>query len=305
MGVLSSCVEWAGNPRKLWCNILSQSVTGIVCYVVVESESYIWKGLISMLAQNVMEPVPVQNTSSRDRARFFYFGAAMLLLVLMFFGFQQFYLHGKAYPERELTPPIRTLLILHGTTMTAWMVLFLVQPILIATGRRRAHMALGRFGAGLAVLIVLLGFRVAVESARVNPPDLMLWNLSPRQFLIVSVVSIVLFGVLVAVAVWNRRRPDVHRPIMLIAVLAIMPAAMDRIDAITSLYRGTLCGDLFGPFFSTLVIGFFLLILNWALTRSLDRWLAVGLAGLVLVNALTMQLATTGVWRGVADFLVR
>jgi len=46
---------------------------------------------------------------SPKRARLFYFGVAALLLVLMSLGFQQFYLHGKAYPNRELAPPIRTL----------------------------------------------------------------------------------------------------------------------------------------------------------------------------------------------------
>ena len=81
--------------------------------------------------------------ASPERARLLYLGAAVLLLVLMFLGFQQFYLHGRAYPGRELTPPIRTLLILHGIGMTTWMLLFLVQPLLIVAGNRRVHMMLG------------------------------------------------------------------------------------------------------------------------------------------------------------------
>lgn len=46
-----------------------------------------------------------------ERARLFYLGAAMLLLVLMLLGFQQFYLHGRAFPNRPLTPEIRNLVI--------------------------------------------------------------------------------------------------------------------------------------------------------------------------------------------------
>jgi hypothetical protein len=107
--------------------------------------------------------------NSSNRARLFYFGAAALLLVLMFLGFLQFYLHGRAYPNRELAPPIRTLLILHGIGMSAWVLLFLVQPLLIVAGNRRVHMMLGRIGAIFAVGIVILGLRLGVESTVITP----------------------------------------------------------------------------------------------------------------------------------------
>jgi hypothetical protein len=48
---------------------------------------------------------------SPSRVRWFYSAASLSLLVLMFIGFQLFYLQGMAYPGRPLTPPIRTLLI--------------------------------------------------------------------------------------------------------------------------------------------------------------------------------------------------
>lgn len=236
--------------------------------------------------------------------RFFYSGAAALLFLLMFVGFQFFYLHGKAYPGRELTPPIRILLIAHGVAMSAWMVLFLAQPLLIATRNRRVHMALGRVGAGLAAVIVVLGFRVAIGAASVNPPEMKLWNLTPKQFLAVPLVSIAIFALLVAMAVWKRRQPEAHRPLMLLATLAIIPAAMDRIGFLHNLYTGTIWGTLFGPFFSALVVGLLLVCLNGVMTRSLNRWLAIGYAGLVVASALVMQVAPTHAWESFADLLV-
>lgn len=243
--------------------------------------------------------------TSFPRARLFYTGAAALLLILMFLGFQPFYLHGKAFPNRELTPPIRTLLILHGTAMSAWMLLFLVQPVLIVSGHRRVHRMLGRVGTVLAAGIVILGLQLGVESARVNPPDLRLWGLAPNQFMAVPVISILLFAGFVFAGLWNWRRPAVHRPMMLLATLAVIPAAVDRIDAIQALYRGTMWGTLFGPFFSTLVIGLLFLVMKRLLARSWDRWLAVGYAGLVVASALTMQLATTTAWDHLASVLLR
>jgi hypothetical protein len=248
------------------------------------------------LEQDQIIPVSVKQAAPLPAARYFYSGAALLLVVLMIWGFQHFYFHGKAYPGRELTPPIRTLVILHGSAMATWMLLYAVQPILIAKGKRRLHMNLGKAGAVIAFLVVLLGLRLGIESARVNPPDLLLWGLNPRQFLTVPLISISAFGLLVAFAIWKRMRRDIHRPMMLTAVLVAMPAALDRIDSIKSLYIGSVWGNIFGPYFSTLVLGLLLLIVNWILFRKLDRWLAIGWAGIVLVGALTMRLATSGIW---------
>ena len=242
---------------------------------------------------------------SPKRARLFYFGAAALLLVLMSLGFQQFYLHGKAYPNRELAPPIRTLLILHGIGMSAWMLLFLVQPLLIMTGNRRIHMMLGRIGAVLAACIVILGFRLGIDATQISPPDMIIWGLAPKQFMAVPIISIMIFAGFVSAGVWNRRRPEVHRPMMLLATLAAMPAAVSRIDSINALYHGTAWETVFGPFFGTLAIGAFFLAMKWLLTRSLDRWFAIGYAGLVVSSALIMQLASTRAWDHFASFLLR
>jgi hypothetical protein len=246
-----------------------------------------------------------RNSVSRNPARLFYTSAAALLLVLMVLGFQHFYLHGKAYPGRELTPPIRNLLILHGIGMSAWMLLFLVQPLLIVTGNRRFHRMLGYMGAGLAACIVILGFRLGIEATLISPPELRIWGLSPKQFMAVPIVSILIFAGFVGIGVWQRRRPEVHRPMMLLASLAAMSAAVSRIDAISDLYRGTVWESLFGPFFSTLAIGALLLVIKWGMTCSFSRPFALGYAGLVAANVGIIQLATTSAWDEVASYLLR
>ena len=238
------------------------------------------------------------------RPRYFYTGAAVLLFVLMFVGFQLFYLQGKAYPGRPLTPPIRTVVILHGISMTAWMILFLVQPLLIEAGNRRLHMTLGKIGAALAALVVVFGVGVALGSARVNPPEMLLWGLNPRQFMAVPLVSMVVFAVLVSLGIWYRMQPGIHRPMMLLSVLAVMPAALDRVDVIRNSYAGTVWGTLFGPFFASLVIGVLLLVLKTLLLRKVDRTFAVGLAVLSVISLLIMQVAPTPLWAGIASMLL-
>ncbi len=232
-----------------------------------------------------------------------YAGAAFLLLVATFLGFQQFYLHGRAFPGRELLPQARLLLIAHGVAMSGWIILFLVQTLLIVGANRRLHMTLGRIGAGLAVAMVALGWLVPVAVTR-HGPEFPLWGLTRRQFMAIPLISITLFGAFVAIGVWNRRRPEIHRPMMLLATLAIVGAATDRIVAVHSLYAGTLWGRIFGPFFPALAFGAAFLVLKGLLTRSFDRTYAAGYAALAAACAMVMWVAPTEAWVRFASFLV-
>jgi hypothetical protein len=251
-------------------------------------------------------PNPTSSANApKDHARFFYAGASILLLVLVFLGFRLFYLHGKAFPGRPLTPPIRNLLIAHGVAMSAWVILLVIQPLLIVNRKYQVHMLIGRIGAVLAACIVFLGLRVAVAAATVNPPDLKLWGLVPKQFMAIPICAIVMFAGYVAIGLWNRRRPEVHRPMMLLGTLTVTAAALDRIGAITHLYAHSVWGATFGPFFAPTVIGVAFLLVKWALTRSIDRSYAAGYAVLVIVGPLTMKLAPTQAWDGFASFLLR
>lgn len=237
-------------------------------------------------------------------ARYFYSGAALTLLLLAFWGFDNFYLHGKAPGGAEITPQIRTLVIVHGIVMTAWMILFAVQPQLIARRNYRVHMALGKVGAAIALAAVVLGSFVAVDSARFNPPDALTWGLLPRQFLTFTLVPIWLFGAFVAFAIWNRGTPDIHRPMMLTAVLAAMPPPLFRIDPIREAFENSLSGNIFGPFAPALALALIFLIVKWILFRGLDRWQAIGCIALAIAGMVLMRLATTGVWDKFASMLV-
>ena len=67
-----------------------------------------------------------------DPSKWFYAFAGLVMLVSAVVGFEQFYFHGKSYPGREITPPIRSLIIVHGIAMSLWSILILVQPLLVS-----------------------------------------------------------------------------------------------------------------------------------------------------------------------------
>lgn len=236
--------------------------------------------------------------------RLFYSGAAALTLVLMLLGFQQYYLYGKGYPGRDIAPPMQTLVLMHAIAMTTWVVLSLVQPLFIANGSRRVHMAVGRFGAVLAVCVVVLGAWVAIRGASLVPPEVRIWGLAPKPFNLFAVVQIVSFGLFVGVGVYYRRRPDIHRPMMLMATLTVISAAVARIGPLNALYEGTVLETIFGPDLWTLVLATLLLVVKWLILRSSDRWFAIGYGCLVASHLLVWWVANTDAWEWLATQLL-
>ena len=246
-----------------------------------------------------------QPKSQPAHNRFFYPMATLALLALTLIGFRLFYLHLQAFPGRPLTPPIRTLVIVHGVLMTAWMLLAVVQPVLIATGKKRLHMTLGKFAALLAVGIVAAGYLVAVNAARVNPPELRLFGLAPKEFLTVPLFAILAFGVLVFIGVWNRRRPEIHRPMMLMASLAIVSAALGRMPQLNGWYAGTRLEQWLTAFATTIAIGGLMLAVKCALERRFDRWFAAAFGILAAACVTSALVAKTSTWNELASSLVR
>jgi hypothetical protein len=82
-------------------------------------------------------------------------------------------------------------------------------------------------------------------------------------------------------------------------------ANRDSIPAVVSLFDRTVWGATFGPFFPPLVVGGVLLIVKWALTRSHDRYFAIGWMGFLAADAGIMKLSTTQTWDGIASALPR
>lgn len=234
------------------------------------------------------------------RERLFYSVCAAVLLIVMGIGFLPFYANGKAYGGHDLPRPIYTLTILHGVGMTAWALLFQLQTSLIARGCRHCHKLLGQASALLALLLVFLGLRMAIASTLIAPPDLRISGLLPGQFMIVPIFNILAFAGFTFIGLSLRKHPQAHRSLMLLSTLAIMSAAISRIDVVTAFYEGTFWQRLFGPFMGMLVLGALFMGANLLLNRKLDRSYALGYAVLVTGSALTIALATSQAWQSLS-----
>jgi hypothetical protein len=126
------------------------------------------------------------------------------------------------------TLPIPVLVWVHGLVMTSWVLLFLAQTFLVAKRRIDLHRKLGVGGAVLATIVVGLG--VATIAGSIARQHL---NTSAESaalaFVAFDGISLLLFGGLVAAAIRLRFRPQVHKRLMLMAMVSLFPPALGRI----------------------------------------------------------------------------
>ncbi len=229
-------------------------------------------------------------------------GGVMIALVAT--GFRLFYLHALNAAGKPVTQPIAGLVYVHGILMTAWIIFFTVQSSLIVRGNRSRHMKLGAAGVVLYSVIVLVGVATALLSehykpANANPP----WG--PERFLTVPLAAIFGFAILVGIGLLYRRKPAVHRPMMMLGTLSAVGAAIARIGAIRQPFFHASHGSLFGTNWAPVIVAAVLFgLLKLAVTRRWDRYYAIAFSIMALLVIAFAYASTTTWWYQLA-LLVR
>jgi hypothetical protein len=117
----------------------------------------------------------------------------------------------------------------HGAIFASWLALFLTQALLISEGRFAIHRRLGYFGVVLAVLMVISGYLTATAMARRGydlSGDLVTTVDEALEILVFQLGDLVSFSILVTAAVLYRRRPEVHKRLMLLATVGALMGAL-------------------------------------------------------------------------------
>ena len=159
--------------------------------------------------------------------RFFTF-MTLAIFAAVYVGFARTFFLRPWFPEHaaQMSPP-EPFFYFHGAVFTAWFVLLLVQPALVGLRRTDLHRALGTFGAGVALSVVVVGLIGSVIAAR-RPGGFIGIPLPPEQFLAIPLVDMALFAVLVGLAIALRRDTQSHKRLMLVGSIAIIDAALAR-----------------------------------------------------------------------------
>ena len=225
-------------------------------------------------------------------ARYFFVAAAIAMLAVMVAGFHPYYLRGESLAGRKIAPPLTTLVLVHGTAITAWLMMFLVQSLLVPARRLRIHMKLGWGGVAIAFVAAGSGFMLAVESVR-PVPSIPFWGMQYGQFLLVMLSEVALFTLFVVAGVFYRKRPKIHRAMMLLASLSILAGATVRMPVLFPIFGEAGWPGIFGPIF--MLGGVFVLIRSF-LSGLADRSLLTGYAVMVVVYIAACELAVSGAW---------
>lgn len=228
----------------------------------------------------------------RVNDRRLYILAAILTPLIVILGFGRTY-YLKGFFDTPVLPG--RIVHLHGIIMTAWVVLFIVQVSLVATRRTRVHQRLGILGGVLAALVVIVGVLTALyaaaRGATPGPPAL--------AFLIVPLGDMLIFSILIALALYFRRKLQVHKRLMLLAAINLLTPAIARIPLSFISNGGPLA--FFGL---TDIVLLAAVAFDTIKHRRLHPVFLWGSIFLIAMQPLRLLLAGTDAWMGFAAALV-
>jgi hypothetical protein len=152
----------------------------------------------------------------------FYTTMAIGAIAIAFIGFARTYYLGSYFDARPLTPLVHV----HGLLCTTWLLLFLAQVSLVGARRTDIHRRLGVAGGVIAALLIVAGYLTAVEAVRLGHAPA--GAPSPLAFLAVPIGTISTFGIPVGLAIYYRRRPEIHKRLMLLGTIGLLTPALAR-----------------------------------------------------------------------------
>jgi hypothetical protein len=221
---------------------------------------------------------------------------------MMLVGFRSFVANGTGAGGRAIDPVIFRLDLVHGLAVAAWFVMFFIQSLLISTRNRRLHFKLGWGAIVVGLAVAITGPWVAFRSVQVTPSQFHFFGLLYSRFLLVMFTEIALYVTFLAVGIFTRKKPKIHRSAMVLASFCLLTGATARMPFLYPIFGTTGWIALFGPVFC---LGAVLLIVRSILNRSLDRWFAAGYAVWVLMLIASEKLALTDTWSAVSAAILK
>jgi hypothetical protein len=115
---------------------------------------------------------------------------------------------------------------LHATVYVGWLALFIAQAAFAVFRRMDLHVAAGNVGIGYGVLVIVVGLGAAfgMFAVRVHAGD----TADATMRLLAPLADMVFFTPLFIAAVRYRRKPEIHKRLMLVATTLLLVAAVGR-----------------------------------------------------------------------------
>ena len=160
-------------------------------------------------------------TARRFRPSFFFW----MTLAMAFFVFGGF---GMSYlvPMGEGTfKPAPAIVHLHGLIFMTWMILLVVQAALVGAGNVKLHRSLGTYMIAHGSVAICAGLLLQLIATR----HAMDKGFAPgTDGLYLGLGAFFGFSIMVTLALRNTRRPQIHKRMILFAMLPVLPPGVNR-----------------------------------------------------------------------------
>jgi hypothetical protein len=157
----------------------------------------------------------------RRKSRFFLVASCLALAVTLVGFFKTFFL-----PSARGTFSAPLVIYVHGGLLFLWTTFFVMQSVLIQMRKLKLHRLMGFLGLGLLPCVVISTMAAGVF---VLKRDVALGGgQTAISSLIGTFTSPIIFSILVIAAIAYRRRPEFHKRLMLLSMIAIIWPAFFR-----------------------------------------------------------------------------
>lgn len=181
------------------------------------------------MSASAARDINIPSAARQDR---YFFAVSFVLLAIVLVGFSRTLFLRALFQ----VPAIPWYVYVHGSVMTLWFVVLVAQTSLVAAHRTDLHRRLGILGALVAVVVVILGFAITLqvpahlkagggatytggEKIPLQISTLIFWG---------DIAQLITFAIMIATAAWKRRRPDVHKRLMLLASIGFVTPSLGR-----------------------------------------------------------------------------
>jgi hypothetical protein len=239
-----------------------------------------------MTSSATAQPVTAATTFSAS----FYFWMVLLMAFFVFGGFGMTYWYPLAAGTFRPAPPV---VHLHGFTYFAWMVLLITQASLVNVRNVALHRSLGMFGIALAMAVIIMGALITILGASRASG-------AAAHGIYLGITAVVGFAFLFTLALRNTRRPEIHRRLILFAMLPLLPPGIHRLYMVP---LGLQSFPIVAMYLTLDAMAVAIIVHEWRRNGTINRYTWIGAGWIVAQQAVHWAIIDTAFFAGIVQGL--
>jgi hypothetical protein len=185
---------------------------------------------------------------------------------------------------------------IHAAVFVAWLLLVITQAALAATGRMALHIRIGEVGLyfGLGVIAVGIITAFALFAARIEAGHVQ----EAQDRLFVPLTDLMVFAPFFAAAWLCKRRPEIHKRLIIVATTILLIAAVHRMTFLGP--RPVAAPTLLAVWLAPIYLG---MTADLIKRRIVHPVYLAGIAAILYLKFLRVPLFQSDAWKGFAEWL--